>query len=372
MLEFSPEHKYLRQFGQAGTGNGQFQGIGGIAVNKLGDVYVIDTGNHRIQEFSKEGAYITQFRAGSATAIAVDSQGTEGNVWVDALGPFERRPDHEVLALGHADQPVWLTGQRARTAGDRLRPGDLRPGHYVAELGRAQEFSTASEHFGEFVGQFDEQGSGNGKSNLPWGIATDPTTGNLFISEVGNDRVQEFGPSGSFITSFGSGGSGTEQLSDPQGLAVNSSGKVYVADAGNGRVSEFAAGEPPTFAGALTAYENPEAKLGQPTAVAIDPTTQDFWVAEGASDRVLEFSPEHKYLRQFGQAGTGNGQFQGIGGIAVNKLGDVYVIDTGNHRIQEFSKEGAYITQFRAGSATAIAVDSQGTEGNVWVDAGPL
>ena len=112
---------------------------------------------------------------------------------------------------------------------------------YVAELGRAQEFSTASEHFGEFVGQFDEQGSGNGKSNLPWGIATDPTTGNLFISEVGNDRVQEFGPSGSFITSFGSGGSGTEQLSDPQGLAVNSSGKVYVADAGNGRVSEWRA-----------------------------------------------------------------------------------------------------------------------------------
>ena len=64
MLQFSPARKYLRQFGEEGTGNGQFKGIGGIATNKLGDVYVLDTGNHRVQEFSKEGNYITQFPAG--------------------------------------------------------------------------------------------------------------------------------------------------------------------------------------------------------------------------------------------------------------------------------------------------------------------
>ena len=53
---------------------------------------------------------------------------------------------------------------------------------------------------------FDERGSGNGKSNFPSGIATDPTSGDLYVSETGADRVQKFSPEGSFITTFGSPG----------------------------------------------------------------------------------------------------------------------------------------------------------------------
>ncbi len=366
VLEFNAARKYLRQFGGAGSGEGQFEGIGGVAVNRVNDVYVLDTGNHRIQEFSKEGKYITQFPAGSATAIAVDSEGTEGNVWVYQWAPLSGA---EIEKFSPAGAPLGQFGSLGSA------PGQLGIGYglaisgsdiYVAELGRAQEFSISSEHFGEFLGAFDEKGSGSGQSNLPWGIATNPSSGNVLVSEVGSDRVQEFSPERAFITSFGSPGSGAGQLSNPQGVAVNSSGTIYVADSANGRIQEWAAGEPPTFATSLTNYETAEATLGQPNAVAVDPSTQNLWVTESAQDRVLQFSAARKYLRQFGEAGTGQGQFQGIGGIAVNKLGDVYVLDTGNHRIQEFSKEGKYITQFPAGGATAIAIDSEGTEGNVW------
>jgi DNA-binding beta-propeller fold protein YncE len=67
--------------------------------------------------------------------------------------------------------------------------------------------------------------------------ATDPTTGDLFVSEAGNDRVQKFSPERSFIATFGSGAG---QFSVPLGVAVGSSGIVYVADTGNDRVQEWA------------------------------------------------------------------------------------------------------------------------------------
>ena len=98
-----------------------------------------------------------------------------------------------------------------------------------------QEFSTA----GRYIRAFDEAGSGTGKSSLPWGIATDPTTGNLYVSEVGNDRVQEFSCRGSFIAAFGSPGSGNTQFSGPRAVAVSSTGTIYVADTLDNRIEEW-------------------------------------------------------------------------------------------------------------------------------------
>ena len=46
-----------------------------------------------------------------------------------------------------------------------------------------------------------------------WGIATDPTTGGLYVTEIGNERVQKFSASGAFIAAFGSHGSGNGQFS---------------------------------------------------------------------------------------------------------------------------------------------------------------
>ena len=100
---------------------------------------------------------------------------------------------------------------------------------------RVQEFSTS----GEFIRQFDEKGSANGKSSLPWAIASDPTTGNLYVTDIGKNNVQEFSPEGSFITAFGSAGSGNEQFSGPKGVAVGATGKVFIADTGNGRLAEW-------------------------------------------------------------------------------------------------------------------------------------
>ena len=67
-----------------------------------------------------------------------------------------------------------------------------------------QELSTS----GEFIRAFDLRGSGSGKSNMPYGIATQASTGDLYVTEAGADRVQVFSPEGAFVTTFGSPGSG--------------------------------------------------------------------------------------------------------------------------------------------------------------------
>ena len=113
-----------------------------------------------------------------------------------------------------------------------------------------QEFSST----GEYIRQFDnEPGAGNGQSSEPWGIATNPATGNLYVSEFANNRVQEFSPEGNFITTFGAAGSGPGQFSHPEGLAISSSGTIYIADSANNRVQEWAPGEPPTSTVSLAA-----------------------------------------------------------------------------------------------------------------------
>jgi DNA-binding beta-propeller fold protein YncE len=89
------------------------------------------------------------------------------------------------------------------------------------------------------LGQFGETGILDGQFQGLWGIASDPTTGNLYVTDFGNDRVQEFSAVGTFLAAFGSPGSGNGLLSSPRAVAISSSGDVYVADTGNNRVQEW-------------------------------------------------------------------------------------------------------------------------------------
>jgi len=367
VLAFNSAHQFVRQFGSEGTGEGQFEGIRGIATNKEGDVYVSDYGNDRIQEFSPAGVFIRKFgslgtgagQLAGPTAVAVDSS---GNVWVlDTYG---------VLAQEFSSTGVYVSGFGTAVAFDpglAISGGNL----YITEAGNAKvhEYSTT----GASIATFDERGTGTGKSSEPWAIATDPTTGNLYVSDIGNNNVQEFSAAGGYIATFGSAGYGAGQLSDAKGLAVGPTGVVYVADTANQRVEVWAApktvGEPPTFSASFgTAGEALEGRFAEPEAVAVD-SSGNIWVADSGHDRVLEFNSARKFLRQFGSEGTAEGQFKGI---ATNKEGDVYVSDYGNNRIQEFSPAGVFIRKFgtlgtgagQLAGPTAVAVDASG---NVWV-----
>ena len=70
-------------------------------------------------------------------------------------------------------------------------------------------------------------------------MATD-ASGNVYVADYYNNRIQKFDVNGVFLTAWGSLGSGNGQLFLPSGVATDGSGSVYVADTYNHRIQKFA------------------------------------------------------------------------------------------------------------------------------------
>src|SRR5262249_14844155 len=96
--------------------------------------------------------------------------------------------------------------------------------------------ATAGYVFDQAIGT---QGIGNGQFENPVGVAVD-TSGNVWVADA--IGIEEFTSGGTFLQKFGGHGSGNGQFSSPSGVAVDSSGNVWVADYVNDSVQEFTSG----------------------------------------------------------------------------------------------------------------------------------
>lgn len=222
----------------------------------------------------------------------------------------------------------------------------------------------AGSALGAYVssGTFASEGSGNGQlAKFPGRAALEQSTGNLFVVDPANNRVEVFKPNGSgtadYLTQFGAG-----ELSSPWGIAIDENGgqtSVYVADAGNNRIVKYASDEAATPSFTVDgSFASPGqgAAAGQignfKAALAVDPTTHDLLVADGGNNRVARFQSDGTPVGSFdGSAGGGSpGAFTGLLDIAINSAGDVYVIDqqgnivnqTGTSRALRYSSAGSY------------------------------
>src|SRR5207249_3749835 len=89
-----------------------------------------------------------------------------------------------------------------------------------------------------FVTKWGSSGTGDGQFNRPGGVAMDGS-GNVFVVDSGNSRIQKFTNTGTFLAKWGSLGSGDGQFNEPRGVAVDGSGNVFVADSNNNRIQKF-------------------------------------------------------------------------------------------------------------------------------------
>jgi DNA-binding beta-propeller fold protein YncE len=81
-------------------------------------------------------------------------------------------------------------------------------------------------------------GNDPGQFNIPIGVALD-SSGNVFVTDTANHRIQKFTSSGNPIITWGESGSANSQFVFPTGIAVDSSRNVYVADTYNDRIQKF-------------------------------------------------------------------------------------------------------------------------------------
>ncbi len=178
----------------------------------------------------------------------------------------------------------------------------------------------------------------------------------IYVADIGAMRVMVFDLS---IKRLGVvGDEGAVQL--PSGVASDSSGSMYVADAGQAKVAVYDA-----QGRYRTAFPLPAAK---PVALALNEALGRLYVLDRKGHKVVVLNLSGELLFEFGGQGKENGQFHLPLGIALDRNGKVYVLDSGNFRVQMFDADGKFISKFgsigdRSGffaNPKGIAVDSDG------------
>jgi tripartite motif-containing protein 71 len=372
--EFSSTGGFVRQWGGAGAGKGQFDDMIGIAVSG-GFVYVAEP--TRIEEFDLEGAFVREWggaghgegRLNEVRALAADPA---GNIWaldMHAEDPGQLPALEEFTSAGKYVKRVPVL------EGDVGSPTGLAVGSegkwfwmldsdtsQLKELALTQPNHSWSTVLAKTVGG---PGAGAGLFASPTAVALDGS-GNVWVADSLNDRVEEFGPTGSFIRQAGTTGGGNLQFSGPTGISVGSSGNVWVADPGNDRVEKLTAGGA-YFAQAGGALSGP-GHLSRPVGTGVDMYGNVF-VADAGHDRVQEFDSAGAFVREWGGAGTGSGHFLNMVGIAVDPLGEVFVAEPS--RVQEFSPSGNFVRQIGSertnnGQFTDLGAITLDHSGHLW------
>ena len=223
---------------------------------------------------------------------------------------------------------------------------------------------------------FGHPGSGDGELNNPAGVAIN-STGHVFVADGGNHRVQVFDPFGEYVADFGGRGRGNGSFDGPAGIAVNSTGHVFVADANNDRIQVFdPSGQ---YVSKFGTKGTANGMMDRPEDVAINGTGY-IYVADANNDRIQVFDPSGQYVSGFNASSSGNRGFSGPTGIAINSTGHVYVAEKHKHLVQVFGPSGQYVSEFgtwgtadgRFVSPTGVAINSTGhvyvSDGATYVD----
>ena len=238
VVELSPGGAVIGTFGAPGKGPGQFNGIGGVAVDKQGNVFVVNSGRDVIDKFSAQGRYLSSIGTGKpdggplgffgAQGLAIDST---GNLYLCDSGESRIQkisPAGKFLNYINADTGVPLShpyGMKFDAAGNG----------WIAETygNQITEISPSAK----LIAKYGSSGKGRGKFSYPEGLAVAPN-GNVWVADTLNNDLQELSPTGQPIMLWSQGNQPGEFF-QPTDVTIDSRGTVYVADGGNKRIQKL-------------------------------------------------------------------------------------------------------------------------------------
>jgi DNA-binding beta-propeller fold protein YncE len=230
---------FLETWGTSGSGEGQLDllakrsprpgGYGDVAFDEMGNIYVIDVGNFRIQKFAPDRSFLLAWGSeGTGTGQFVIpggiSVGADGAVYVSDEG---RSDVQKFDSDGH-----WLAtiGERGAEEGQFLEPAGLAV-DAAGDVWVADFSNNRIQHLdadGNVVDAWGEYGRGDGQLSYPADVAVD-ALGRVFVPDMENSRLQVFTGDGRFLAAIGDV-VGPVQLWSPISVAVNDEGMVFVAD----------------------------------------------------------------------------------------------------------------------------------------------
>lgn len=221
---------------------------------------------------------------------------------------------------------------------------------YIAErMNRRIQRITSS---GAFVMAWGQPGTGPGEFIEPIGVAAD-AAGNVYVVDHGNNRIQKFRVTNTggawqaqHLASWGGPGAANGQFNKPYGITLDPTGNLWVADAFNHRLQKFDPNG--NFLGAIGSMGTGDGQFITPTWVSFDETGA-YYVAETSSDpsdrttpdiqnqRIQKFDANGNFVLKWGTLGENGGQFRLPFQVVVDPAGNAYVSDYYNTRLQKFS-----------------------------------
>jgi sugar lactone lactonase YvrE len=396
--------------GKDGDGNDQLSSPQRIAAYGNNDLYVVDYGNKRIQHctYGLEFWPCTTFDSGLSNPQGITVDGS--NVYVTdadngrirkcattdgSCNDFVTIPDaqpHDLAvdssgniyaSTSWKDTVVEYTSSGALVGtylGQNFVPYLTDDSHYNQPRVAIDSSNNIIilEEAGQRLIKMDSSGvvkwkvgvagvdSNNDDAHFNWarGVAVD-ASGKIYVAD--KNRVQIFNGNGTFQNTIGgSWGTGNDQFKWATGIAVDNIGNIYVSDCENNRVQIYNSSR--TYVTTLGAGQ-----FNCPMGVSVD-SARNIYVADGRNNRVQKFNSSLVLQMTLGTPGPGSEDFAHFGGqpedVTVDAQGRIYVADTWNQRVQVFDTNGAYLTsigdawgststsQFR--NPSGVDVDSQG------------
>jgi len=273
--------------GERGSGPGRFIKPAGLAVDGDGNLYVADSGNHRVQKFDPEGTFIAEVGSpgdgpgefNEPWGVAVDSQGNlyVADTWNNRIQKFDR---------------------------------DL---NFVTQWGKPASDLTNPKAY-DFWGPRD--------------VATD-AEGNVWVADTGTCRILKFAGDGSFLASLGKCGSEPGQFREPVGIEIAANGDILVADAWNSRIQRF------------DKQFNPVAQFPTPGWFADDPSTKPYLALAPDGSIIASETTRHRLLR-IGADGRILYMLEGVGekalssptGLVLDNRGFLYFSNSGANQVR--------------------------------------
>ena len=280
-------------------------------------------------------------RINSPSGIAV---ATDGSIYVTEANGYR------LIKLNAAGVQQWAKGQAGVWGSDTTHFGYLEGKPAIAPDGRIYVPDSDNNRIliydasGTLAAPpFGSYGNGDYQFNWPGGVAISPVNGDIYITDRNNHRVQVYNSSKLYKATLGVTnvpGVDATHFNNPRDVAVDTSGNIYVADAENYRVQKCTLSGSSytcsTFVGETGVFSDGFAHL-HPLSVAVDSAGR-VYVADEWNGRVQVFDSSGAYLTTIGgNWGNNTGRFRNSSGIAFDSAGNVYVTDRENHRIQKFA-----------------------------------
>ena len=255
----------------------------GVVITKNEDIVVAEFGAHCITILNKEGKKVKSF----------GTKGTKEGQYTLPRGVAISHDGHILVTDNHRLQKLTFEGYCVKSVGS------------------------------------SETGNGPLQFNYPMCITVHPTTGQIFIADRDNHRIQVLNKDLTYSHSFGKKGSSPEQFNHPYDVTFDNEGYLYVADNENHCIKKFTStGQ---YISTFSSHGSNPGQIKDPSSIIIDNNL--LYVIEQVNNRISIFDTNGCFIHCFGKSGSGEGEFDSPYGITVDLLGNLYVSDWGNNRL---------------------------------------